>query len=74
MINIYNHKRRLTAAMGKNTWALRTGSAAGAIAFAILTLPSAALAQSECGVAPVGGGTVTCDSDDNPALPRLNCS
>lgn len=42
------------------------GSAAGAMAFAILALPSAAIAQNECGVAPVGGGTVTCDSDDNP--------
>lgn len=45
---------------------LRTGSAAGSVAFALFALPSAAYAQNECGVAPVGGGTVTCDSDGNP--------
>lgn len=45
---------------------LRTGSAVGAIAFVLFVFPSAALAQNECGVAPVGGGTVICDSDGNP--------
>lgn len=45
---------------------LRAGSASGAIAFAIFALPSAAVAQNECGIAPVGGGTVTCDADGNP--------
>ncbi|MCL9997959.1 MAG: hypothetical protein NBV68_01120, partial [Erythrobacter sp.] len=53
-------------ASGTNIGALRTGAASGAIAFVILALPSAALAQNECGAAPVGGGTVTCDSGGNP--------
>lgn len=33
---------------------------------AILAMPGVAHAQNECGVAPVGGGTVTCDSSGNP--------
>ncbi len=32
----------------------------------MFALPSAALAQDECGVAPVGGGTVTCGTGGNP--------
>lgn len=45
---------------------LNSSSAAGAIAFAILALPSGAMAQNECGLAPAGGGTVTCETDGNP--------
>lgn len=46
--------------------ALRSSSAAGAIAFAIFALPSAAVAQDECGLAPAGSSTVTCETADNP--------
>ena len=46
--------------------ALRSNTAIGAIAFAIFALPSAVVAQDECGAAPAGGGTVTCDADGNP--------
>ena len=51
---------------GQYNYALLAGSAVGAIAFAVFALPSAALAQDECGVAPVNGGTVTCNSGGNP--------
>jgi hypothetical protein len=44
---------------------LLSGSASGAIAFAIFALPSAALAQNVCSVAPVGGGIVSCVTGDN---------
>lgn len=45
---------------------LRSSSAAGAIAFAIFALPSVAVAQNECGLAPADGGTVTCETGGNP--------
>jgi trimeric autotransporter adhesin len=38
----------------------------GPLALALFALPSAALAQDECGAAPAGGGTVTCSPDGNP--------
>lgn len=45
---------------------LRSNASAGAIALAALAMPSMAAAQNECGVAPVGGGTVVCTPDGNP--------
>ncbi len=51
---------------GQYNYKLLASSAVGAIAFAVFALPSAARAQDECGVAPVSGGTVTCNSSGNP--------
>ena len=38
----------------------------GSLAVALLAFPYTAAAQDECGVAPVGAGTVTCSPDNNP--------
>jgi trimeric autotransporter adhesin len=50
----------------KSLLALRSNASAGAIALAALAIPSMAAAQNECGIAPLGGGTVTCTPGGNP--------
>lgn len=46
---------------------LRIGTALGGpLSLLLLTLPNAAMAQNQCGAAPVGGGAVTCGDENNP--------
>lgn len=49
----------------RNTFRLAT-ALGGTLAIALLAFPHPAAAQNECGIAPAGGGTVTCSTAENP--------
>lgn len=50
----------------KNARVLLFSASIFTVAVASFTLPSVAMAQNQCGLAPVGGGTVTCAATGNP--------
>jgi outer membrane autotransporter protein len=59
-------KPKITNSYRNSSRLLHNGVATSAIALTFLGISSTAQAQNECGIAPVGGGAVTCDTDGNP--------